>query len=119
MLLYAVIFALAVTFQIRIPGELFLVFICVPRLHDIGRSGWWTVLPIACELAGVFAISLVIHPTAELDAQDIFGLATLAGLIVLFVPAIILLCIPGHQKPNRFGQTPAPGVGFASMVRSS
>jgi uncharacterized membrane protein YhaH (DUF805 family) len=119
MLLSVAVFSIAVAFQVRIPGEVLLILICVPRLHDLGRSGWWIVLPIVGELAAVLAISLMSHPTAELDNDAIKGLATLAGLVVLFLPTIALLFIPGQQGPNRFGEAPEPGISLANTVRSS
>jgi uncharacterized membrane protein YhaH (DUF805 family) len=118
MLAYAAVFALAVTFQIKIPGEVLLLFVCVPRLHDLGRSGWWMILPIFCEVAAVIATTLAVGQMG-ISAEAVKGLGVLAGLAVLYLPAIILLFIPGQQGPNRFGGAPASGIGWASMVRSS
>ncbi len=95
------IFATAVAFQFRIPGEVLLVFICVPRLHDLGRSGWWFGLVILVE-AAVAAIGVLI--------LNMPGISALATLAVLLVPAAILAFLPGQEGPNRFGDPPLRGL---------
>jgi uncharacterized membrane protein YhaH (DUF805 family) len=118
MLLCSAVGALAVAFQIRIPGETFFIFVCAPRLHDLGRSGWWIVFLVICESAAAIAIMTWL-PQMGISARAATGLGALAALVVLYLPAIILLFISGQRGPNRFGDAPAPGVGWASMVRSS
>jgi uncharacterized membrane protein YhaH (DUF805 family) len=97
LLAYAVVFAVAIAFQTRIPGEVLLAIICIPRLHDMGRSGWWVALSIAGEGVAVI-VSLVLHVS--------LGLAAFASLIVLLGPALALLFFPGQKGTNRFGDEP-------------
>src|ERR1700741_4457841 len=49
----AAIFAAILAFtDRRVPyGELVLIVLCVPRLHDIGRSGWWVGGVFIAEIA--------------------------------------------------------------------
>ena len=72
--------------------------VSVRRLHDIDRSGWWVLLPVAPYVLGVVLI---------------FGTRSflLGGLLSLaaFVCAIVLLvwyCMRGTVGPNRFGGDP-------------
>jgi uncharacterized membrane protein YhaH (DUF805 family) len=117
MLLCVAIFAVAITFQIKIPGEALLVILCVPRLHDLGRSGWWVVLPILCEIAAVFGILFMPAPPWPNDVMA--GVATLAGYAIVLIPALVLLFIPGQRDSNRFGPAPAPGFGRLGKVKTS
>ena len=76
-------------------NEALLVILCVPRLHDLGKSGWWVVVPLATELAiiVIFAVAAL-----SLDAG-----ASVAGLaIAVFV--VVLGLIPGQPHANRFGE---------------
>ena len=90
-----------VMFGVRPPriGEGLLIFLCVPRLHDLGKSGWWVLIPL-----GIEVIALVIAFSGfSADRTDaIFGGVFLA--IAGFVVALGL--IPGQPHANRFGEPP-------------
>ena len=65
-----------------------LLIACVPRLHDIGRSGWLVVGPLLIDMAGWrlgFQISLI-------------NLVIWLGIV------------RGDPAPNRFGAPPPPGL---------
>ena len=86
-------------------SEVLLIFLCVPRLHDIGKSGWFVLIGILVELAGLI-IGISFFTLAEVPA-------------ILGVPAIIIVglliwlgSIPGNPKANRWGEPPAPGLSF-------
>lgn len=85
-------------------GEVVLAIICIPRLHDLGRSGWW--------IAAVFALRLALLAPVlwiPLDAVDIYyGVVTLA----MIAPFIVLGCLPGQKVANRFGEPPPSGVSW-------
>src|SRR3569833_1560313 len=71
-------------------SEGLLHFLFIPRLHDLGRSGWWSLLPIVIEIgliAGFFAIGQPV-----LGA----GLATLAMALCIMVLGVL----PGQRTPN-------------------
>jgi uncharacterized membrane protein YhaH (DUF805 family) len=65
------------------------------RLHDRGRSGWWT--------APLMAAFMVIWPDPEGPAGIVAG-------AVLLVAAGDLLLMPSVREPNRFGPPPAMSV---------
>jgi uncharacterized membrane protein YhaH (DUF805 family) len=83
-------------------SEAILAIFCVPRLHDIGRSGWWLLAPLALEVGGGIA-SAVYLPPETMEAAP-------ALVIVGFL--IWLGAVPGEVKANRFGDPPPPGLQF-------
>jgi uncharacterized membrane protein YhaH (DUF805 family) len=93
-------------FQRRTPvSEVVLVILCVPRLHDIGRSGWLVLGPLALEIGAAIAAFTFLPPGSALPALGIVTLIV-AGLIVW------LGCIPGDPGSNRYGDSPPPGIKF-------
>jgi uncharacterized membrane protein YhaH (DUF805 family) len=86
-------------------NEVVLIILAVPRLHDIGRSGWWVLAPIAFEL-GTVALGLAfLTPEGFAVAAGLLTLATLALLLWLGV-------VPGQPNENRFGPAPPAGLDF-------
>ena len=83
-------------------GELVWVLICVPRLHDIGRSGWWVAPP----LVGGIALGVVAALTLTGGRAEI-AVAVLA--LVLFGLIGWLGSLKGEAGANRFGAAPPPG----------
>lgn len=86
-------------------GEFVLIFLGVPRLHDIGKSGWLVLWPIGLELLGVISAVVFLPP------QQVF---VVGGLIVLVIVGLMtwLGCIRGEGGENRFGPPPLPGIGW-------
>ena len=73
------------------------ISVSVRRLHDIDRTGWWLLLPLApLFLAAVGAAAQLTWLVA------VAGLAALVGLIVLLVFAVT----DGTRGANRFGSDP-------------
>jgi uncharacterized membrane protein YhaH (DUF805 family) len=68
----------------------------VRRLHDTGRSGWWTMLVYLPWLA-----TLVSQHDPELV------LAAAGALLLGGVAWIILLLLPGNEGENAFGLPPS------------
>ncbi len=85
-------------------SEVVLVILCVPRLHDIGRTGWLVLAPLALEIAA--AVGLFILP--QDDGYVVFGVAVL----IILGAMVWLGVIPGEPEANRFGDPPPPGVQF-------
>ena len=71
--------------------------ISVRRLHDIGKSGWWVLLP-----AGPWLLTVALVFVA-------LPLAILAGLVALICTGyvIYLYAQPGAAEPNQFGPATA------------
>jgi uncharacterized membrane protein YhaH (DUF805 family) len=87
------------------PGEVILVFLCVPRLHDIGLSGWYVLIGFGIELAGL-VIGLAFFPLDQ--AMDVIGLA----VILIAVLMMWLGCVRGDPRPNKWGDPPGRGLNF-------
>jgi uncharacterized membrane protein YhaH (DUF805 family) len=86
-------------------SEAVLAILCVPRLHDIGKSGWYVLIGVGVEAAGL-GIGFSFFPMEE--AMGIAGLATL----VIFGLMAWLGAIPGDPNPNRWGEPPVAGLSF-------
>jgi len=86
-------------------SEVVLVFLAVPRLHDIGKSGWLVLWPLGLEIVGAI-IGLAILP------KEAF--LPVMGLITLIILGLVIWlgCISGQPFTNSFGEPPAAGIGF-------
>ena len=84
------------------------------RLHDTGRSAWWTV-PWAVSFlvfGPIFAVSAIDYAALDQDA-GLEALAPFLGLL-LSTPILLLMAIwsiiwlnqKGEDGPNRFGEAP-------------
>ena len=87
------------------PTEVIAAFIVIPRLHDIGRSGWW----YAPLVVGEILVAVLGYNLGGLD-----GVLIAAGIYMLLVLALlaVLALIPGQPFPNRWGNPPPPGIGW-------
>ena len=99
-------------FGIRPPriGEAMLVLMCVPRLHDLGKSGWWVLIPIGIELTAI-VVAIAVFSTE--GAYVVFSAVFLAvaGFIV------VLGLIPGQPTANRFGDPPKSPFAFRERAK--
>ena len=88
-----------------IVSEVVLAFLCVPRLHDIGKSGWFVLIGIVLELGAL----LIGFSFFSLD-----GAMVVMGIAVVAIAALLvwLGTVPGDPNPNRWGEPPAPGIQF-------
>jgi uncharacterized membrane protein YhaH (DUF805 family) len=86
--------------------EIALVLVAVPRLHDIGRSGWI--------VAGVIALEIAVIGIAAVASGDPEIILTASGAFVVFIAllGIWLGAIPGEPHANKWGPPPAPGLSF-------
>lgn len=85
--------------------EMMMVLIGVPRLHDIGRSGWLVGAAIGAEIV----IVIVAATLGSMDTLEIVG-----GLLVLVIAAlgVWLGIIPGESGANQWGEPPGTGIRF-------
>jgi uncharacterized membrane protein YhaH (DUF805 family) len=92
--------------------ELMMVVIGVPRLHDIGRSGWLVGAAILAEIVVIVAVSIV----ASLDTLEI-----VSGLLffTIAVLGIWLGAIRGQSGANQWGEPPGPGIRFGRRKASA
>lgn len=79
------------------------------RLHDVDRSGWWQILPLAA--LPVFFLSLMLRGfDFAVYSDDILASPLIIAGIVLFVGLYIRLIVwfatRGNSGPNRFGEDP-------------
>ncbi|RYY24756.1 MAG: DUF805 domain-containing protein [Sphingomonadales bacterium] len=73
------------------------VLILRPRLHDIGRSGWWSIIPF-----GIAIAMLALLGTNLLSDALALQLFIAAG-VVLALAIVIAGAIPGQPGRNRYG----------------
>jgi uncharacterized membrane protein YhaH (DUF805 family) len=86
-------------------SEALLILIAIPRLHDIGLSGWWA--------GGVFVAEIVIGILA-LTMIPLEQAAIVMGITVLLIAGLMvwLGCKPGEAVANAFGGPPLPGLSL-------
>jgi uncharacterized membrane protein YhaH (DUF805 family) len=95
----------------RPPGaEVVVGLIAVPRLHDVGRSGWW-LLPL---FAGEF-LAVAIGWSGGAD-----GILLAGGIYVLLCLFLLIVLgfVPGQPSANRWGEPPLPGVHLNGSGRT-
>jgi uncharacterized membrane protein YhaH (DUF805 family) len=91
-------------------AEIVLFYLCVPRLHDIGLSGWWFGGALLLEIA-VAAGTLLLLPLSEFPACfGFFGLAAVCALIWLGAKR-------GDPNANRFGEPPSAGLSLGKKAQ--
>ena len=79
------------------------------RLHDIGLSSKWSILPMIAAMAAVFLpVTLVGAPGVVWGA--VVGILMGTIPVILLGLMIWLASIPGQPHENRFGEPPRPGV---------
>jgi uncharacterized membrane protein YhaH (DUF805 family) len=91
-------------------GEAMLILMCVPRLHDLGKSGWWVLIPLGLEL-----VAIVVAITA-FSAEDAY--IPLAGAFLVVAGFIVVLgLIPGQPQANRFGEPAKSPFAFRERAK--
>ena len=105
-----VVVAIAVQFVTRTPfqgANFMLLVVAVPRLHDIGRAGWWALVVLVLEFAAGMAIGKFLPP-----AQMMTGIGAIAVLVLALT--ILVGSVRGDAGPNRFGAQPADGISYSA-----
>jgi len=95
----------------HITGNAFiLVALCVPRLHDMGKSGWFVLF------VGVpILVAAMIGPYFSLDGQNAIALlmvSAIAGFVIM------LGIVRSDPKPNRWGEPPDLGLAFRRSLHA-
>ncbi len=96
----------------------------VRRLHDINRTGWWLVMPIAVSVVGVILFfiffgaqifAMASTGSSMSDEQSLkfafsmFGSLFLCIVLPILIAEIVMLvfyCTDGTRSANRFGADP-------------
>lgn len=110
----------AAGFSIGVFGGLFNLAILLPslavgvrRMHDIGRSGWWVLMPVGV-LFGTLALVLAVAGTnaltdvSRLNPVALGVVGILGALLVLgaVVVQFVWFCTRGQQFTNKWGPDP-------------
>lgn len=88
--------------------------VSVRRLHDLDRTGWWILLPVAPYLLGIIlALGGVAGGSGAMAGTGLvlFGVALITAILLL-----VWYCMPGTAGPNRFGEDPKGQVTNADEV---
>lgn len=68
--------------------------VTVRRLHDRNMRGWWLLVPL---------LTLLFWAAGGQTQNNVANLVSL-GMCLCY---LIILCMPGQEGPNRFGEAPA------------
>jgi len=90
-------------------SEVIIAILFIPRLHDMGRTGWWFMILVGAEII-LGALMIITSSNPELYVS-LIGLA-----FILF--ALVLGVWPGQRGANRFGE-PRPGLGIGKRKPSA
>jgi uncharacterized membrane protein YhaH (DUF805 family) len=91
-------------------SEVLVILLAIPRLHDLGKSGWWVLVPLLLE------VSAIVVAFTIFELQDAM---TLMGAVVLAIAGMVvwLGIVPSQLHANRYGDLPTPGLGFKAKNR--
>jgi uncharacterized membrane protein YhaH (DUF805 family) len=90
-------------------SEVLIILLMVPRLHDIGKSGWWAGALI---LGEIVVVGLAVWAATAMKNDEIILIAS--GLFVLVALGLLVLlgCIRGQPGSNKWGAPPPPGLSL-------
>ena len=81
------------------------------RLHDLGKSARWGLMPVPFLIFGIGGMALLMNGLTATSEPNLalFLLLFLnnAAYMVGLISLIVLLCLRGTAGPNRFGPEPA------------
>ncbi len=97
--------------------------VTVRRLHDIGRTGWWVIMPMVVAMVTVMLAMIFVgtqifamagHTDNMSDAEGAaFAFKMLGAVCLCFIPIVIAEIVmlvfyvtEGERKTNRFGPDP-------------
>ena len=92
--------------------EFVVAAVCVPRLHDMGKSGWI----VGAVLVGYLAFVLIM--ATSLNADLISASAGIVAIGMAFV-LVYLGLTPGDPGENRYGEQPSPGINLRLKPQES
>lgn len=102
----AAILVSVLVFRRPLPAALVVMLIAaIPRLHDLGRTGWWAGGVFIALMALFFGGGFALPP-------QVFQNALGAAVLVLPVLLSALGGLPGQAGDNRFGPPPPRGLSI-------
>ena len=94
--------------------------ICIKRLHDVGRRGWWIPGALAIWLVAAMVFATTVSMVLPDDATEPGQLAFYAIFVIIALPVFGALTwlhtAPSIAGVNRFGPVPA-GLGLSMPAR--
>jgi uncharacterized membrane protein YhaH (DUF805 family) len=86
---------------VLIPG----LAVTARRLHDIDRSGWWMLVPLAILIIGILLVV-----SSMMGGAGVWTLGWMflvfGGYLLATIVLVVFLCFDGTRGPNRFGPDP-------------
>ncbi|MEL6979614.1 MAG: DUF805 domain-containing protein, partial [Pseudomonadota bacterium] len=76
------------------------------RLHDVGRTGWWLLIPSIASLI-VSLIGIAVQNSGAIEAGLYISLAASAISLILSIVLLVFLVSRSQSGPNKYG--PEPG----------
>ena len=89
-------------------SEVVLILVCVPRLHDIGKSGWW---------AGGFFLAEIVIAVISFATLPLKLATVPLGLFVVIVAGLMILA--GRDRRRSVGQSLRRAAGAGRDVDAS
>lgn len=87
--------------------------VTVRRFHDIGKSGWWVLFPVAVAMiAGSLMVVMIQSEDVSPVAAGVLGLVYLGVIILMWY----WWCKPSQPGPNRYGEQPPETVATGGEV---
>jgi len=86
-------------------NEGILAFLCVPRMHDIGRSGWIVAGVLVAYVVSVFSL---------VGALDLDSAQIALGILNLVITGLLIWLgvLAGQATANKYGDPPRSGIDF-------
>ena len=86
-------------------SEVVLVLLCVPRIHDLGKSGW---------IVGGILFAYVVFVFSLVGVLDLDTAQIALGVLNLVITGLLvwLGVLPGQTFANAYGEPPGPGIDF-------
>lgn len=98
-------------------ADIFSILVIIPtlalgwrRMHDINRSGWWSLLPILPAIWMAVAALTLFTSDEELTIVGVIAIIIgIIGIIAAIIYVIVLLATDSDRTQNRYGPSPKYG----------